>query len=109
MTEHTPGPWQSMRSKAPHDGEYDYAIGAEGAPVLAEAFGRTADGGRPPAEANARLIAAAPDLLAQLDMVVGDLVMLRRAIAEHDPRSEIFFRIDDTLRETRAVIARATA
>lgn len=60
---HTPGPWSISRSKMPIDGTFDYAISAEGAPVLAEAFGRTSDGGWPNSEANARLIAAAPDML----------------------------------------------
>jgi hypothetical protein len=63
---HTPGPWEIRRSKMSTDGAFDYAVSAEGAPVLAEAFGRDAKGGWPPAEANARLIAAAPDMLAAL-------------------------------------------
>jgi len=64
--QHTPGPWTVTRSKMETDGAFDYAISAEGSLVLAEAFGRDAKGGWPPAEANARLIAAAPELLAML-------------------------------------------
>lgn len=67
---HTPGPWVARRALKPVDGEYDFAISARngGAPVLAEAFGRAADtnGTNLPAEANARLIAAAPELLTAL-------------------------------------------
>lgn len=61
LIEHTPGPWTMRRSMLTHDNAYDFAISADGVPVLAEAFGRDADGGWPAAEANARLIAAAPD------------------------------------------------
>ena len=56
---------------------------------------------------HAPLIAAAPDLLKELDVRVGDLVMLRKAIEAGDPRRELFVRIDDMLRETRAAIAKA--
>lgn len=64
--QHTPGPWTVTRSKMETDGAFDYAISADGVLVLAEVFGRDAKGGWPPSEANARLIAAAPDLLAML-------------------------------------------
>lgn len=56
---------------------------------------------------NARLIAAAPELLGAHEDREGDLVMLRKAIEAGDPMAELFFRIDDMLRETRAVIAKA--
>lgn len=59
------------------------------------------------AVANARLIVAAPELLVELGVRVGDLVMLRRAIEEGDPKAELLFRIDDMLRETRAAVAKA--
>ena len=68
-TKHTPGPWKLDRSLQPADGEYDYAISSPEHFVLAEAFGRSANGGHPPAEANARLIAAAPELLEALDRI----------------------------------------
>lgn len=58
-------------------------------------------------EANARLIAAAPCMLAELDCREGDLVLLRRAIEEGDPKAELLVRIDDMLRETRAALAKA--
>jgi hypothetical protein len=58
-SKHTAGVASVRRSKWPSDGEYDYAISCEGAPVVAEAFGRASDGSLLPAEANARLIAEA--------------------------------------------------
>lgn len=63
---HTPGPWKTSRAKRPSDGAYDYAIGADFGDqtlAIAEAFGRVDDDIYPDAEANARLIAAAPDML----------------------------------------------
>lgn len=66
---HTPGPWTCKKALTPVDGAFDYAIAAEvdGRPqVIAEAFARSGQTSFPPAEANARLIAAAPDLLEAL-------------------------------------------
>lgn len=62
-----PGPWTIKRSREKCDGAYDFAINVEGSPVIAEAFGRDSRGGWLNAEANARLIAAAPDLEDVLD------------------------------------------
>lgn len=58
-------------------------------------------------EADATLYAAAPDLFDELDIRVGDLVMLRRAIEEGDPKAELLIRINDMLRETRAALSKA--
>lgn len=69
-TAHTAGEWTVSRSKMATDGAFDYAISAADAPVIAEAFGRDAKGGWPNAEANARLIAAAPDMFEALRDVV---------------------------------------
>lgn len=66
---HTEGPWTIQRSKDLHDGQYDFAINATKAKVIAEAFGRDTRGNIIAAEANARLIAAAPDMLAALRYV----------------------------------------
>ena len=75
---HTPGPWKTSRAKLPSDGAYDYAIGADfGGQTLAiaEAFGRVDDNIYlyPDAEANAHLIAAAPDMLEALKECADDL------------------------------------
>ena len=69
MSEHTAGPWTAAKARTPTDGEYDFAVGAmiEGKKYcIAEAFGRVSEGHRTPAAENARLIAAAPDMLAAL-------------------------------------------
>ena len=84
MTEikHTPGPWFSKRAGTPQDGEYDYAIIAKigGEPmVIAEAFGRVSETKKACAEANARLIARAPELLAENEKLRG---MTKRADLE---------------------------
>lgn len=69
-TAHTPGPWIYIRSPEKHDGEYDFAINGPGHPILAEVYGRSCKGGYPPAEANAALIAAAPELFAALEYLL---------------------------------------
>ena len=105
-TKHTPGPWKLDRSLQPADGEYDYAISSPEHFVLAEAFGRSANGGHPPAEANARLIAAAPELLEALrEAEVGlEFAGADKTIAEGDfiPTPTL------ALRAVRAAIAKAT-
>lgn len=64
-TKWTPGPWTTKQARFPVDGEFDWCVAAtiDGAQhVIVEAFGRVADHVRPNAEANARLISAAPDM-----------------------------------------------
>lgn len=97
-TTHTPGPWTVIRSKMATDGAFDYAIGTDGSPVIAEAFGRDAKGGWPNAEANARLIAAAPEMLAALQEAEGELYQVPPADAEQER----------VLAVVRAAIAKAT-
>ena len=71
---HTPGPWIYHRSKQPDNtGGYDYAITDSQNKIIAETFQNvdyaSHDGkvyNQRPAEANARLIAAAPELFAIL-------------------------------------------
>jgi len=66
----TPGPWDFSMAKMPVDGEYDYCISAmmDGERhVISEAFGRVSEKQRPNAHANARLIAAAPELYEALE------------------------------------------
>ena len=66
MSGHTPGPWIVKRANLKVDGAYDWAVGADiddGLYCIAEAVGRAAEDVWLPAEANARLIAAAPDAL----------------------------------------------
>lgn len=66
----TPGPWHYGMAKIKIDDEYDYCIKAviDGSSyVISEAFGRVSERTRPNAEANARLIAAAPELYEALE------------------------------------------
>lgn len=81
------------------------AISAVGAPVLAEAFGRTADGGKPPAEANARLIAASPSLFDELDSTTSMLeaVVTQLRAWGHEP----VVAVDRQLMDSRAALSRA--
>ena len=68
---HTPGPWHCERAKIAIDGAYDYAIYTlADRQIIAEAFGRSDVTRFHNAEANACLIAAAPDLLAALKRTV---------------------------------------
>lgn len=64
MSEWTKEPWSLQRSPQPVDGRYDYAIHANGAYVLAEAFGRAATGAALPAPANAERIVACVNYMA---------------------------------------------
>jgi hypothetical protein len=73
---HTPGPWtvESVNSEALHDICLDYRIPGAGHPVLIATVFDDENPGRPgdistiEAEANARLMAAAPDLLAACEL-----------------------------------------
>lgn len=106
MNGHTPGPWTCRRSNTPVDGEYDFSINADGVPVLAEAFGRSADGGVPPAEANARLIAAAPELVDGCNALLG----LLQLVAGRDDCPEAIrevLRTNHRVDEARAALSRA--
>jgi hypothetical protein len=72
--EPTPGPW-AMKGPSSGRGQYDdggdYAVlDAEGF-IVAEAFNLVGLGNPRPAKENARLIAAAPDLLAALVEIAG--------------------------------------
>lgn len=63
MAEHTPGPWTiAERSKFDRDDEPSFEIVADDAAAFVAAL--------VPNEADARLIAAAPDLLAALEALV---------------------------------------
>lgn len=83
---HTPGPWNEhehypLNSEVRHvtDGDFDYWTGriAKGDMLIGEVHYQSATGGWPHVEdidearANARLIIAAPELLAALKEVVG--------------------------------------
>ena len=101
---HTPGPWHLSIAA---NGASVSARTDSGATVALTKSDHPDTKGRK--EANARLIAAAPEMLDELDVRVADLVMLRKAIEAGDPKAELLIRVDEMLRETRAVISKATS
>lgn len=100
MSNYTRGPWAYRKAKLPTDGKYDFGISADfsGKPFcIAEAFGRVGREIFPDAEANARLITAAPDMLAALQRV-------DRLIDKHLEK----WAYGETHQIIRAAIAKAT-
>ena len=76
MSKHTPGPWMPRRAVKPDNtGGYDWAIIAPDKAIVAECFEvvdwaeNGVDFDTRPVEANARLIASAPDLLETLQQL----------------------------------------
>lgn len=63
--------------------------------------------GTDPYAETACLIAAAPDMLGQLDSAQTDLDLLRRAIEEGDPKAELLIRVTDLWKRNAAAIAKA--
>lgn len=76
-TQHTPAPWTFNKAKYPDNtGGFDFAI-EHGGQIIAEVFQHTGwqdntekEYVAQPVEANARLIAAAPELLEALELFV---------------------------------------
>lgn len=94
----------------PHDGEYDYAVSAPGAPVLAEAFGLDTNGNKLPAADNARLIGAAPTLLDALVTLTNtaDGLSFREAEIEQVVGVTNWRVLRQHIEAARAAIAKAT-
>jgi hypothetical protein len=100
---HTPGPWRYCRENgSPTSGRHMIAGATPG--YLAE----VRDCGSGDVGANARLIAAAPDLLGQHEVDMVDLELLAKAIHAGDPMPELVIRVTDMLNRKRAAIAKAT-
>ena len=93
MSKHTPGPW-SANGKA---NEADYVVRDQNGHALASVFLPT---NVLEAEANARLIAAAPDLLEALQGIVA-------ADFESVPRTAVYRAVKLLQDEARAAIAKA--
>jgi hypothetical protein len=98
---HTPGPWQFDAQDDAHVVSDDYHVIRAGCGYLAEAKEEREPGFRIAGhmtEADARLIAAAPDLLAALQSILPD------AVGNHIGGPDTQVRIDSA----RAAIAKAT-
>jgi hypothetical protein len=93
----TPGPWM-VGPSAVVDGATDYAILADGK-IISEAFGRSSWQFEYDSLANARLIAAAPDLLAALERTLSWLTSYP---------GEACMRPSGPYAQARAAIAKAT-
>ena len=112
QTGHTPGPWQQH-------GSTPSIIVAEGVDI-AQAFCPKGDGSLHECWANARLIAAAPELLAELILAREEVADTRRCIFEsctirndpltldEDAKPDII-RLDAQLARIDAAIIKATA
>lgn len=104
--QHTPGPWMEHGPSRPMPGSPeggDYCIMDGGTNVIGEAFFRVHEGvgGTRNAAANARLMAAAPDLLSSLKELVE---IVEDAISQRSAKDLDSF----TLQPAMDAIARAT-
>lgn len=71
MSQHTPGPWvKALTGQVMHSYSQPIAIAQQSAANMVAGVFDDVSGGRDVADANARLIAAAPDLLAALEKMV---------------------------------------
>jgi hypothetical protein len=90
MNKHTPGEWKvgpasSGRGPSDDGGDYPITVWEDDYPhIIAEVINKTREDTHQPAEANAKLIAAAPDLLEALkechEYIVGYPTMQNRPI-----------------------------
>lgn len=109
MTTHTPGPWGLVETKCPPIiSQWDIRIGDYTVnvwPYQGSPCGYYTDHTR---MADARLMAAAPELLGQHEADMVDLDLLAKAIHAGDPLPELVIRITDMLNRKHALIAKAT-
>ena len=94
MSAHTPGPWSV---------EYRTLKNARGESIASAGNNRKVWGDE--LDASLRLAAAAPELLAEHEVGILDLNLLRNAVEANDPKAELLIRIDDILRRKKAAIA----
>lgn len=104
----TPGPWFTKRARHPVDGEFDWCVSADidgSLRVISEAFGRVSALITPNAEANARLISAAPDLLAALEAARTQLITLGGIadLSEHGDaiQAVVIGKVDDAIAKAK--------
>ena len=95
MSKHTKGPWE-VRA--------DWIVGFNGTLHIAT-IPRAFDGDY--SEANALLIAAAPDLLAAHEMNLVELDFLLQAILAGDPKEQLVIRVTDIIKRTKSSVQKA--
>ena len=96
--QHTSGPWTFRRDAVPPGHEQFSVYPEDQGYRVATAF---------QSEANARLIAAAPELLAQLKRAVQAIDVVRIHCTPDKATPQVFAWWDDILKEARAAIAKA--
>ena len=96
VVKHTPGPW---KIKGPDRVEGDYAILADGF-IIAQAYKQTDDDRFEPVDANARLIAAAPELLKECEKSLEAFLHIQQYI-------EPSMIDEDGIKQLKAAIAKA--
>lgn len=115
---HTPGPWEFVPGTEHHG---PYVAGPWAGDICdcytmsnpMHASVRNGGDSRPiwfhgeTANANAALIAQAPTMFETLERIVGDAVMLRKAIEAGDPQNEIDLRVSDIEAAALAALSKA--
>ena len=94
-SKHTPGPWVYKPAT-----DKMHAVMAMGGNIVIFKVA--------PDDADARLMAAGPDLLGLHEADMVDLDLLAKAIHAGDPMPELVIRVTDMLNRKRAAIAKAT-
>ena len=95
---HTPGPWKITGRETLDRYGYQRVTIRGGIPDAIDTIVTVGNN-----EANARLIAAAPDMLAALGLAYGELVTMGYAVdTQHQPQYQ------STLRDIESIIAKAT-
>ena len=109
---HTPGPWIALATEEGHEIRMGTSLSSPGfydSHHLIEYEHGCYNGDQvDEAEANAKLIAAAPDQYEAHSINLGDLEMLTKAIDAGDPKAELLLRVKDLTDRTCAAIKKAT-
>jgi hypothetical protein len=107
---HTPGPWTINRTSERH-GQRPYGIsaGKRGpTPKNIVNWGGMAAPASQESEANARLIASAPDLLEALRQLLGNAIIARHQLKNTEDASLVGSALWDTIGQAEEVIRKAT-
>ena len=103
MTKHTPGPWTIHWGADWHI--IKRADDEDATPIAwVEAYAPTDGDMEAEGKANAKLIAAAPDLKRNISSTIGGLSLLLMAIEHEDPMSELKLRVEDLLKENEQTL-----